>query len=182
MDVWTEAKSYLLCNWFRSEFGSRSSFFLTCLLIASNIWHDRFYHITDFTCKFVISFYDSCMQISTCISAIITVERSLKIIFPFIFKTKGMQKRLKIVTLVSIVLQPLVQFITLYYNRSYNGDDCDLHTLQLKGNYYFPQLLSSLFHSVKFKTHCSTLWFSQWSDLCWEVWLNTPNNSTKACT
>ena len=69
---------------------------------------------------------------STCLSAIITVERSLTIIFPFVFKSKGMQKRSKIVTLVIIVLQPLVQFITLYYNRSYNGDRCDFPISQFK--------------------------------------------------
>ena len=35
-------------------------------------------------------------------------------------------------TLVIIVLQPFMQFITLYYDRGYNGDRCVLPTPQLK--------------------------------------------------
>ena len=120
MDVWTEVKSYLLCSLFRSEFGSRFSY-LTSPLIYFDIWYDGFIPTTDFICKCVYGFYDSCLQMSTCMSAIITVERSLMIIFPFVFKTKGMQKRSKIVTLVIIVLQPFMQFITLYYNRVITG-------------------------------------------------------------
>jgi len=95
--------------------------YLTSPLIYFDIWYDGFIPTTDFICKFVYGFYDSCLQMSTCMSAIITVERSLMIIFPFVFKTKGMQKRSKIVTLVIIVLQPFMQFITLYYNRVITG-------------------------------------------------------------
>jgi len=74
-------------------------------------WYDRIIPITDVTCKLFEGFYFSCWQLTTCIPAIITVERSLTILFPFVFKSKDMRKRSKIVLVVMIVLQPLIPFL-----------------------------------------------------------------------
>jgi len=83
-------KSKAICSAIYFAANSAVDFlYLTAPLIASDIWYDGFIPITDFTCKFFNSFYNSCLQMSTCISAIITVERSLTIIFPFVFKTKA---------------------------------------------------------------------------------------------
>jgi len=70
---------------------------------------------TDVTCKLFCSLYLSCIHLSTCISAIITVERSLTILFPLQFKCQDMRRRSKYVILVIVVLQPFIQFIQLYY-------------------------------------------------------------------
>jgi len=72
---------------------------------------------TDVTCKLFRSLYMSCAHLSTCISAIITVERSLTILFPLRFKCQDMRRRSKFVVLVIVVLQPLIQFIQLYYTQ-----------------------------------------------------------------
>jgi len=83
-------------------------------------WYERIIPTTDFTCKLFKSFYSSCAQLTTCISAIITVERSLTILFPFVFKSQDMRKRSKIVLAVIIVLQPFVQSL-IYYDRIGHG-------------------------------------------------------------
>jgi len=91
-------------------------------VVWSNIWF-KIIPKTDFTCKLFVSFAGSCLQLSTCISAIITVERSLTILFPLFVRTQGMRKRSKIVLLVITVLQPCIQFIKWYYKES-TGDTC----------------------------------------------------------
>jgi len=73
---------------------------------------------TKFTCKLVTSLYGSLAHLSTGISAIITIERSLTILFPIIFQPQSMRKRSKIVISVITALQPFTQFIVLYYRRS----------------------------------------------------------------
>ena len=87
------------------------------LLIAPLVWIDQWGYIviqkTDFTCKLVLSLNNSCLNLSTWISAIITVERSLTILFPFVFKLQSMRERSKVVVIVLIVLQPFVQFVPL---------------------------------------------------------------------
>jgi len=95
--------------------------FLTELLL----WNDGFRESdwlldipkTDVTCKLFYSLYMSCAHLSTCISAIITVERSLTILFPLRFKCQDMRRRSKCVTLVIVVLQPIIQSIPLYYMK-----------------------------------------------------------------
>jgi len=83
-------------------------------------WYERFIPITDVTCKLMDSFYGSCMQLTTCISAVITVERSLTILFPFVLKSQAMRKRSKIVLAIIIVLQPFMQSL-IYYDRIGHG-------------------------------------------------------------
>ena len=89
--------------------------FITHPLLWNDNWHFGIVHATDFTCKRFESTYSSIMHLSTCISAIITVERSLTIFFPFVFKSQTMRKRSKVIILVMIVLQPCVQFVPLLY-------------------------------------------------------------------
>jgi len=91
--------------------------FLTEPLLWVDKWGFGIIQKTDFTCKLFTSFYNSCMHLSTCISAIITIERSLTVLFPFVFKSQSMRARSKIVLLVLLVLQPFVQFIPLLYNE-----------------------------------------------------------------
>jgi len=78
-------------------------------------WYGRIIPKTDVTCKLSASFYISCVHLTIWISAIITVERSLTILFPFVFKSQNMRKRSKIVLAVIIVLQPFIQFTNYYY-------------------------------------------------------------------
>ena len=74
------------------------------------------------------------MQLTTCISAIITVERSLTILFPFVFKSQDMRKRSKIVLAVIIVLQPFMQSI-MYYDVTSVQSHCYLSSLALQRAY-----------------------------------------------
>jgi len=69
---------------------------------------------TNFTCKLFYSLYRSILQVSTWLSATITVERALTIIFPFVFKSQDMSRRSKYIIAMIIVVQPLTQIITLY--------------------------------------------------------------------
>jgi len=85
-------------------------------MAQKDLWHIGIPE-TVFTCKLLLSVYDSCMHLTTCISAIITVERSLTILFPFVFKPQDMRKRSKIVLSVLVILQPFMQFIPLYYTE-----------------------------------------------------------------
>ena len=90
------------------------------LLTAPLVWTQSWYKIitpTDFTCKLFVSFYSSCKQLTTFISAIITVERSLTILFPLFFQTKDMRKRSKIILIVIVIFQPLIQSMRLYYEK-----------------------------------------------------------------
>ena len=99
-------------------------FYLTRPLLwqsAAYGWYEAIIPRTDVTCKLIESFYVSCMQLTTCISAIITVERSLTILFPFVFKSQDMRKRSKIVLTVIIVLQPFMQFVIYYDSISLRG-------------------------------------------------------------
>ena len=70
---------------------------------------------TDVTCKLFYSLYLSCVLLSSGISAIITVERSLTVLFPFHFKCQNMKKRSKRVIAIIVVLQPFIQSLQLYY-------------------------------------------------------------------
>jgi len=74
---------------------------------------------TDFTCKLFWSLYDTSLQVSTWLSAAITVERAITIILPFVFKSQDMSKRSKYIIAMIIVVQPLTQIITLYDVTSY---------------------------------------------------------------
>jgi len=95
---------------------------MTRPLLFDNTWHLSI-QPTDFKCKLLRSVYVGCLQLSTCISAIITVERSLTIIFPLVFKTQDMRKRSKILLTVLVVLQPFCQFLVLYYAHAIKEED-----------------------------------------------------------
>jgi len=71
--------------------------------------------MTDVTCKLLWSLCDSLLQVSTWLSATITVERALTIILPFVFKSQDMNKRSKYIVAIIIVIQPLTQILTLMY-------------------------------------------------------------------
>ena len=95
------------------------------LLTEPMLWNNGFRELdwfldiprTNVTCKLFYSLYLSCAHLSTCISAIITVERSLTILFPIRFKCQDMRRRSKFVSLVIVVLQPFIQFIHLFYAK-----------------------------------------------------------------
>jgi len=86
-------------------------------------WYEDIIPRTDFSCKLMDSFYGGCFQLSTCISASITVERSLTILFPFVFKSQDLRKRSKIVLAVIILLQPFMQSM-IYYDRISEYGNC----------------------------------------------------------
>jgi len=69
---------------------------------------------TDFTCKLFWSLYYSILQVSTWLSATITVERALTIVLPFVFKSQDMSRRSKYIIAIIIVMQPLTQILFLY--------------------------------------------------------------------
>jgi len=70
---------------------------------------------TDFTCKLFWSLYDCTLQVSTWLSATITVERALMIVLPFVFRSQDMSKRSKYIIAIIIVMQPLTQIFNLMY-------------------------------------------------------------------
>jgi len=129
------ANIFTFCAW---VFGSKSKYMCCAVYFAANsavdflvltypLFRNNYWQFsipkTDFTCKLFVSFYRSVKHLTTCISAIITVERSLTILFPFVFKPQDMRKRSKIVLLVILILQPFMQFITFYYVYA-KDDDC----------------------------------------------------------
>ena len=69
---------------------------------------------TEFTCKLFWSLFNTSLQVSTWISATITVERALTIILPFVFKSQDMSRRSKYIIAIIVIVQPLTQIITLY--------------------------------------------------------------------
>jgi len=73
---------------------------------------------TDFTCKLVSSLFDIILQVSTWLSATITVERALTIILPFVFKSQDMSRRSKYIVAIIIVIQPLTQIFNFMYITS----------------------------------------------------------------
>ena len=58
--------------------------------------------------------YRASLQLSTWISAIITVERSFTILWPFVFKSQTMRRRSVFVIFGIVLLQPLTQYHSLY--------------------------------------------------------------------
>jgi len=71
---------------------------------------------TGFTCKMIPFLYRASLQLSTWISAIITVERSLTILWPFVFKSQTMRGRFMFVISAVVLLQLLTQYQALYLN------------------------------------------------------------------
>ena len=115
--VWVfgqKSKSMCCAIYFAANSAVDFLFLTRPLLWVDFGWYERIIPITNVTCKLFESFYNRCWQLTTCISAIITVERSLTILFPFVFKSQDMRKRSKIVLAVIIVLQPLIQSLTYY--------------------------------------------------------------------
>ena len=135
------ANVFAFCVW---VFGPKSTSMCCAIYFAANsavdflllteppLWNDGFRESswlldiprTDFTCKLFYSMYLSCGLLSTNISAIITVERSLTVLFPLQFKCQGMKKRSKRVVTVIVVLQPFLQFVQLYYMKNEEGTRC----------------------------------------------------------
>ena len=75
---------------------------------------------TDITCKLFGSLYDSILQVSTWLSAAITIERALTIILPFVFKSQDMSRRSKYMVALIIIIQPFTQIFTLMYRKVQN--------------------------------------------------------------
>ena len=78
------------------------------------------WRITDFTCKLNRSLYNIILQVSTWLSATITVERALTIILPFVFKSQDMSRRPKYMVALIIIIQPFTQIFTLMYRKVQN--------------------------------------------------------------
>ena len=75
---------------------------------------------TDFTCKLFWSLYYSSLQVSTWISATITVERALTIIQPFVFRSQDMSRRSIYIIAMVIIMQPLTQIFNIMYMTSFS--------------------------------------------------------------
>jgi len=86
---------------------------------------------TDFTCKLFWSLYSSILQVSTWLSATITVERALTIVLPFVFKSQDMSRRSKYIIAIIVVMLPFTQTLNLIYMTSrssqhYNHTYCSV--------------------------------------------------------
>ena len=132
------ANVFAFCVW---VFGPKSKSMCCAIYFAANsavdfilltqppLWNDGFRESdwlldiqrTDVTCKLFYNLYWSCYLLSTCISAIVTVERSLTILFPFRFKCQDMRRRSKIVIVVIFILQPFIYSFSIYYMKSDYG-------------------------------------------------------------
>jgi len=75
------------------------------------------YMRTDIACKLFWSLCNSVFQISTWLSATITVERTLTIVLPFVFKPQDMRRRSRYIVAIIYVIQPVTQILTLLYAR-----------------------------------------------------------------
>ena len=73
---------------------------------------------TNFTCKLFWSLYYSSIQVSTWLSATITVERALTIISPLVFRSQDMSRRSKYIIAMIVIMQPLTQSFNLMYQTS----------------------------------------------------------------
>jgi len=80
-------------------------------------WH-TYIRSTAFTCKMTAFLYRASFQLSTWISAIITVERSITILWPFVFKSQTMRRRSLFVILVIVLLQLITQYNALYFTEN----------------------------------------------------------------
>jgi len=90
------------------------------LLTITPFYHERGiiiipYVKTDIVCKLLTCLCNSLLQVSTWVSASITVDRALTIIFPFVFKSQDMIKRSKYIVALIIVMQPITQILPLIY-------------------------------------------------------------------
>jgi len=85
---------------------------------------------TDFTCKLFWSLYDSSLQVSTWLSATITVERALTIVLPFVFRSQDMSRRSKYIVAIIIVMQPFTQIVKIIYGKGYDTD-CGMDKFQI---------------------------------------------------
>jgi len=80
---------------------------------------------SDIACKLKPSLLDSTIQVSTWISATITVERALTIVLPFKFKSQDMSRRSKYIVAIIIVMQPFTQIVSLINRTSKTDPDID---------------------------------------------------------
>jgi len=80
---------------------------------------------SDITCKLLPSLLNSTLQVSTWISATITVERALTIVLPFKFKSQDMSRRSKYIVAIIIVMQPFTQIVSLIYRTIKTNPDTD---------------------------------------------------------
>jgi len=111
----TKSKSLCCATYFSAN--AVADFLLLLLLpIIGGTWIISIpWRKTDFTCKLTRSLYHISTQVSTWLSATITVERALTIMLPFVFKSQDMSGRSKYIIAIIIVMQPLTQIFTLLY-------------------------------------------------------------------
>jgi len=125
------------CIW---VFGPKSKIVCCAVYFAANAFADvllltvrdeefwlDYIEKTDVTCILIPFLNRASFQLSTWISAIITVERSLTIMCPFVFKSHTMRRRSKYVILVIVLLQPLSQYASLYFMKKGIGNEGDLN-------------------------------------------------------
>jgi len=108
---------------------------LTIRPIIRGTWIIRIpYRKTDIVCKLEGSLLNSTLQVSTWISATITVERALTIILPYVFKSQDMSRRSKYIIAMIIVMQPFTQIFVLLNMTTFT--DPDEKKTQCTGPYF----------------------------------------------
>ena len=90
------------------------------LLTIIPFYHERGiiiipYVKTDIVCKLLTCLCNSLLQVSTWVSASLTVDRALTIILPFVFKSQDIIKRSKYIVALIIVMQLITQILPLIY-------------------------------------------------------------------
>jgi len=78
---------------------------------------------TDFACKLFWSLLNIILQVSTWLSATITVERALTIISPLVFRSQNMSRRSKYIIALIVIMQPFTQIFNLMYMTTNSYDN-----------------------------------------------------------
>jgi len=79
-------------------------------------------HVTDLFCNIILLTTSTFLATSNWISAVITVERALTIVFPFVFKSQTMRGRSKYVICVFLILLLLASTPSLFLTEHDSGN------------------------------------------------------------